>query len=51
MKAFNRITFSPTIMAGQACTKGLRITVSLILSLVVSGKATDEIIANYSDLE
>jgi len=51
MNAFDRITFDPNIMMGQACIRGMRITVSLVLSLVASGMTTPEIIENYPDLE
>ncbi len=51
MKAFERITFNPKIMAGQACIRGMRITVSLVLSLVASGMPYDEILQQYPDLE
>ncbi|MEL6384949.1 MAG: DUF433 domain-containing protein [Cyanobacteria bacterium J06626_18] len=43
----SRVTFDPKIMAGQACVRGLRVTVSLVLKLVASGKTTDEIIEDY----
>lgn len=47
----DRITFNPSIMAGQACIKGMRVPVSLILNLLANGKTTDEIIADYPYLE
>ena len=34
MKAFDRITFNPDILAGKACIRGMRIPVSLIVNLV-----------------
>ncbi|MBY0435757.1 MAG: DUF433 domain-containing protein [Cyclobacteriaceae bacterium] len=51
MKSFDRITFDPKIMNGMACVRGMRITVSLILSLVASGLPSKEIIKEYPDLE
>jgi len=51
MLGFDRITFDPQIMAGQACIRGLRITVSLIVNLVAHGKQPAEIIDEYPDLE
>ena len=51
MKAFERITFDPKIMQGLACIRGMRITVSLVLSLVASGMSKEEIIRQYPDLE
>ena len=34
---FDRITFDRNVMGGQACIRGLRIPVSLILNLVAHG--------------
>lgn len=51
MLGFKRITFNPQIMAGQACIRGMRIPVSLIVNLVAHGKQSNEIIEEYPDLE
>ena len=51
MKEFKRITFNPEIMGGQACIRGMRIPVSLIINLVANGMTTDEVITEYPDLE
>ena len=51
MKAFERITFDPAIMQGMACIRGMRITVSLVLSLVANGLPHEEIIRQYPDLD
>lgn len=48
---FNRITFDPQIMGGRACIRGMRITVSLVVSLVANGLTVPEIIEEYPDLE
>jgi uncharacterized protein (DUF433 family) len=47
----DRITFDHNIMAGQACIRGMRVPVSLILNLVANGKTIKEIIADYPYLE
>lgn len=47
----DRITFNPRIMAGQACIRGMRIPVSLIVNLVANGKPFEEILEEYPDLE
>ncbi len=47
----DRITFSQDIMGGQACIRGMRIPVSLVLNLVANGMSTAEIITEYPDLE
>lgn len=50
-KTFDRITFNPQIMGGRACLRGIRITVSLVLSLIANGLTTIEILDEYPDLE
>lgn len=48
---FDRITFDPQIMGGRACVRGMRITVSLVVSLVANGMSNREIIEAYPYLE
>ena len=48
---FERIIFDPNVMAGRACIRGMRITVSLVVNLVANGMSTGEIIQEYPDLE
>ena len=50
-KPFDRITFNPQIMGGRACIRGMRITVSLVLSLIANGLTNMEILSEYPDLE
>ena len=38
-------------MAGQACIRGMRVPVSVVLNLLANGKTTEEIIADYPYLE
>ncbi|MEA2561438.1 MAG: hypothetical protein QOH06_2942 [Acidobacteriota bacterium] len=51
MLGFDRITFDPNVMAGKACIRGLRVTVSLVLNLVANGMSSEEIVAAYPYLE
>ncbi len=51
MLGLDRITFNPRIMAGQACIRGMRIPVSLVVNLVANGKPVEEILEEYPDLE
>ena len=51
MLGFDRITFDPNIMAGRACIRGLRVTVSLIVNLVADGLSDEQIIEAYPYLE
>ena len=48
---FERINFDPQIMGGRACIQGMRITVSLVLSLIANDMTTEEILKEYPDLE
>jgi uncharacterized protein (DUF433 family) len=47
----NRITVDPKVMQGQACIRGLRIPVRLVLKLLGNGKTVEEILADYPELE
>lgn len=47
----DRITFNPRVMGGQACIRGMRIPVSLIVNLVANGKPIEEILEEYPDLD
>ena len=51
MHELDRITFDPRIMAGRACIRGMRITVSLVVNLVANGQSFDDIIGAYPYLE
>ncbi|MBD2457135.1 DUF433 domain-containing protein [Nostoc sp. FACHB-87] len=51
MLNLSRITFDRNIMAGQACIRGMRIPVSLVVNLVANGKPLEEILEEYPDLE
>lgn len=51
MRGFKRITFNSNIMGGQACIRGMRIPVSLVVNLIANEMTTDEIIKEYPDLE
>jgi uncharacterized protein (DUF433 family) len=46
-----RITHSPEICHGKPCIRRLRYPVEFILELLSSGMTTEEILADYDDLE
>lgn len=48
---FDRITFDRDVMGGQACIRGLRIPVSLIVSKVAHGATVPEILADHPMLD
>jgi uncharacterized protein (DUF433 family) len=48
---FDRITFDPDKCFGKACIRGLRMPVSSLLSYLSSGMTTEEILAEWPELE
>jgi uncharacterized protein (DUF433 family) len=51
MDKFDRITFDPQIMGGRACIRGMRLPVSVIIGQIAHGATTEEVLADYPDLE
>lgn len=51
MNLAERITTDPDICHGKPCIRGLRYPVEMILGLLSSGMTTEEILADYEDLE
>jgi len=51
MIPLTRITFDPSIMGGKPCIRGMRVTVGMIVGLVASGHAKEEILKLYPYLE
>mgnify|MGYP001590160894 CR=1 FL=1 len=47
----DRITLDPEICHGKPCIRGLRYPVEMILELLSSGMTTEEVLADYEDLE
>lgn len=47
----DRITVDPQICHGQACVKGTRIMVSVILDNLAAGETTDRILQSYPTLQ
>lgn len=48
---FERITIESDKMGGAPCIRGLRIPVATVVGMVAQGMSTDEILADYPDLE
>lgn len=48
---YDRITFSPEVMGGRACIRGMRITASVIVNQIANGATFEEILYGYPDLE
>ena len=51
MKWQDYITVDPDICHGQACIKGTRVMVSVVLDNLASGMTADEIIRSYPSLQ
>lgn len=49
--AFQRITIDPSIMSGQPCVRGMRVTVSNVLRLLAAGNDSARIVQAYPYLE
>jgi uncharacterized protein (DUF433 family) len=47
----SRITIDSAVCHGKPCVRGLRYPVETLLELLSSGMTTDEIVADYQDLE
>jgi uncharacterized protein (DUF433 family) len=46
-----RITIDPSICHGKPCVRGLRYPIEMLLERLSSGMTSDEILADYEDLE
>ena len=47
----SRITIDPAVCHGKPCIRGLRYPVEMLLELLSSGMSSDDILADYEDLE
>jgi uncharacterized protein (DUF433 family) len=48
---FDRITWTPGVMGGKACIRGMRVTVSMVVNQVAAGHSVEEILADFPYLE
>ena len=51
MEKLDRIQINPKICLGQPVVRGTRITVSVILKLLASGRSAEDVIELYPELE
>ena len=51
LKNFPRITVDPAQMGGVPCVRGLRIPVATVLRMLAGGMSTEQILAEYPDLQ
>jgi uncharacterized protein (DUF433 family) len=48
MKGFFRITLNSDLMCDEACIRGLRVTIAMILGLLAAGRTREEILKSVS---
>ena len=51
MEGLDRITQTPGVMGGKACIRGMRVTVSTVVSQIAAGHSIEAILADYPYLE
>ena len=51
MQELLRIPQDPDVMGGEACIRGMRVTVGMILGLLAGGRSEGEILDAYPHLE
>jgi uncharacterized protein (DUF433 family) len=50
-KQFDRITHEPGLMGGKPCIRGMRVTVSMVVSKIGAGQSVEELLAEFPYLE
>jgi uncharacterized protein (DUF433 family) len=50
MERLDRITINPNVCLGQPTIRGMRITVSVILTMLAGGKSVREVVEAYPEL-
>lgn len=50
-RTFDRITSNPTVLAGRATIRGLRISVAHVVNLVANGMTPAQVVADLPDLD
>jgi uncharacterized protein (DUF433 family) len=48
---FDRITQEPGVMGGKPCIRGMRITVSMVVSQIGAGQSIEELLTDFPYLE
>jgi uncharacterized protein (DUF433 family) len=51
MEQIDRITVNPQVCLGQPTIRGMRITVSVVLKMLASGRTTQDVLDAYPELE
>lgn len=51
MGDFDRVTHKPDVMGGRPCTRGMRVTVGMIVGQIGAGQSIDSLLEDYPYLE
>ena len=51
MQQFPRITLDPEVMGGKPCSRGMRVTVGMIVEALSAGRTIDQLLADFPYLE
>ncbi|MGC2209066.1 MAG: DUF433 domain-containing protein [Candidatus Korobacteraceae bacterium] len=51
MEQLDQITQQPGVMGGEACIRGMRVTVGMILGQIGAGRTIEQLLADYPYLE
>lgn len=51
MKQLDRITRNPDVMGGKACTRGMRVTVGMVVAQIGAGRNVEEVLTDFPYLE
>jgi len=51
MDSSGRITWSPFVMGGKPCIRGMRITVGNVIGLLAAGHSIEEVLDEFPELE
>ncbi|MCX7246386.1 MAG: DUF433 domain-containing protein [Burkholderiales bacterium] len=51
MGQLDRITQQADVMGGKACIRGMRVTVSMVVSQIAAGHGVDQVLSDYPYLE
>ena len=51
MEELDRITRNPEVMGGEACIRGMRVTVGMIVAQIGAGRSIDDVLVDFPYLE
>jgi uncharacterized protein (DUF433 family) len=51
VEELDRITRNPEVMGGEACIRGMRVTVGMIVAQIGAGRSIDDVLVDFRYLE